>query len=81
MGQRGQAAEGGGSRGPRGSCVGIPHKESGTMPRFLACASSSEKEQVRTTVSDKKFKVRLICLKMNLETKECYGLRTLTLSN
>lgn len=46
------------------------HEDPGTMPRFLAWPSCSEKEQVRAILPDKKFKMRRIHLKMDLETKD-----------
>ena len=57
--------------GQDGSCPGIPEEDPETTPRFLAWASSSEEEQVRAFLPDKKFKMRLISLKIiNLETKD-----------
>ena len=57
--------------GQDGSCHGIPEQDPETTPGFLAWASSSEEEQVRAFLPDKKFKMRLISLKIiNLETKD-----------
>lgn len=55
---------------PMWSMPSTSQQEPGTTPRFLAWASSSEKEEVRAFHQHKKFKMRLIRVKMNLETKD-----------
>lgn len=59
-----------GWRGQDGSPQSISDADPATMPRFLTWATSFQEEQVRAILSDKKFKIRVISLKINFETKE-----------
>ena len=71
-----------GWRGQDGSRQGISDEDPATMPRLLAWATSFQDEQMRAILSDRKFKVRVISLKINSETKESVrDTRSSSLSN